>query len=270
MRIDHELPEAFRSRQPVRIMVVGAGGSGSAIVLGLPYLHQAMRAWGHTHGVEVTVVDLDAVSRTNCVRQPFSVSDIGLNKAIVLVNRINLFWGLEWRAEAVPFAAKMLREYHDVKVDLLIGCVDTRVARKTIADALSAYGVRTTYWLDLGNNAASGQYVLGQPINAANRRKATRLRTVAELFPEIVDADAGEDELPSCSAIEALERQEPYINQTLAASALAMIARLFRYGRIAYHGGFYNAQTGRMTALPVDPAAWQKGRRRHRRAKQSA
>jgi hypothetical protein len=29
----------------------------------------------------------------------------------------------------------------------------------------------------------------------ANRRKAERLRTVAELYPEIVDADAGEDEL---------------------------------------------------------------------------
>jgi hypothetical protein len=35
--------------------------------------------------------------------------------------------------------------------------------------------------------------------------------------------------LPSCSAIEALDRQEPFINQTLASSALAMLARLFRF-----------------------------------------
>ena len=270
MRIEHELPEVFRSRRPIRVMVVGAGGSGSAMVLGLPYLHQALRVWGHTHGLEVTLVDPDAVSATNCVRQPFSVSDIGLNKATVLINRINLFWGLEWRAEAAPFAANMLREYHDAKVDLLIGCVDTRAGRKTIAEALSAYGVRTTYWLDLGNNAASGQYVLGQPVNAANRRRAARLRTVSELFPEIVDADRGEDALPSCSAIEALERQEPYINQTLAASALAMLARLFRYGRIVYHGGFYNAEKGRMTGLAIDPAAWRKARRRQQRAQQAA
>lgn len=269
MRIEHELPEVFRSRRPVRIMVVGAGGSGSAIVLGLPYLHQAMRVWGHSHGLEVTVVDPDLVSTTNCVRQPFSVSDIGLNKATVLVNRINLFWGLAWRAEAVPFAAKMRQGYHDVH-DLLIGCVDTRAARKTIAEALTAPGVRTTYWLDLGNNAASGQYVLGQPINVANPRKATRLRTVSELFPEIIDTDRGEDELPSCSAIEALERQEPFINQTLAASALAMLARLFRYGRIAYHGGFYSAQSGVLSALRIDPAAWQKARRRQRRADRAA
>src|SRR5271165_6055319 len=27
------------------------------------------------------------------------------------------------------------------------------------------------YWLDLGNNASSGQFVLGQPKNSANRKK---------------------------------------------------------------------------------------------------
>jgi hypothetical protein len=57
-----------------------------------------------------------------------------------------------------------------------------------------------------------------------------RLRTVSELYPEIVDAAVGEDPLPSCSAIEALDRQEPFINQTLASSALAMLARLNTFG----------------------------------------
>lgn len=74
-----------------------------------------------------------------------------------------------------------------------------------------------------------------------------------ELYPEIADADAGEDPLPTCSAIEALERQEPFINQTLAMSALAMLSRLLRYGKIAHHGGFFNAARDKMTALPVDP-----------------
>jgi len=64
-------------------------------------------------------------------------------------------------------------------------------------------------------------------LNAANRRSAIRLRTVAELYPEIADAEAGEDPLPSCSAAEALERQEPFINQVLATSALAMLRGSF-------------------------------------------
>lgn len=133
---------------------------------------------------------------------------------------------------------------------------DTRAARKAIDDSFSRALSRCCYWLDLGNNAASGQFVLGQPLNARNRRKSDRLRTASELFPEIIDAEAGEDPLPSCSAVEALDRQEPFINQTLAASALAMLAQLLRYGELTYHGAFFNAKSGKMSALPVDPDLW--------------
>ncbi len=103
-------------------------------------------------------------------------------------------------------------------------------------------------------------------MNARNRRKADRLRTVSELYPEIIDTDAGEDPLPSCSAVEALDRQEPFINQTLASSALAMLAQLFRYGRLRHHGAFFNAKTGQMSALPVDPQLWSKTRKHSKRS----
>jgi hypothetical protein len=32
-----------------------------------------------------------------------------------------------------------------------------------------------------------------------------------------------------------------------------MLTRLFRYGRIAYQGGFWNAESGRMAPLVIDP-----------------
>jgi hypothetical protein len=102
-------------------------------------------------------------------------------------------------------------------------------------------------------------------LNGRNRHKAERLRTVSELFPEISDAEAGEDPLPSCSAVEALDRQEPFINQTLALNALAMLGQLFRYGKLSYHGAFFNARTGQTSALPVDPALWSKTRKRSRK-----
>ncbi len=146
--------------------------------------------------------------------------------------------------------------------EILIGCVDTRAARGVIDRSLCKKSSYVTYWLDPGNNASSGQFVLGQPLNGRNRRKTERLRTVSELYPEIADAAAGEDPLPSCSAVEALERQEPFINQTLAASALAMLARIFRYGRLRHHGGFYNAGTEQVTPLPVDPELWKRTRKR--------
>jgi PRTRC genetic system ThiF family protein len=267
MRLEHTLPPDLLRHQAVRVLVVGAGGTGSAIVMGLPYLDQAMRVWGHSYGLDVAIMDADAVSETNCVRQPFSTSDIGLNKATVLINRINLFWGANWSAIPNHFHARSFDRSQDRCPDLVIGCVDTRAARKAIEDSFSRTLGRTCYWLDLGNNAASGQFVLGQPLNARNRRKADRLRTVSELFPEITAAEGGEDPLPSCSAVEALDRQEPFINQTLAASALAMLAQLFRYGKLTHHGAFFNARTGQMSALPVDPGLWSKMKRRSKRAR---
>ena len=272
MRVEHFLPSGMLGRRPVRILVVGAGGTGSAIVMGLPYLHQAMRAWGHPCGLEVTLMDGDTVSETNCVRQPFSWSDVGQNKATVLINRINLFWGTKWNAQPVWFDEATLRSSSDRYPDFLIGCVDTRAARAVIDRSVCKKSSYVAYWLDLGNNASSGQYVLGQPLNGRNRRKAERMRTVSELYPEIADAAGGEDSLPSCSAVEALERQEPFISQTLVASALAMLARLFRYGRLIHHGGFFNAGTGQMTALPVDPDLWRRIIRRrcgHRKYQRS-
>jgi PRTRC genetic system ThiF family protein len=213
------------------------------------------------------LADGDLVSETNCVRQPFASADVGLNKAVVLINRVNLFWGLRWQAHPEHFHKDSLRN-NSAGPHLIIGCVDTRAARLAILSAVTRANDSTVYWLDLGNNASSGQYVLGQPLNAANHRNSARLRTVAELYPEIVDSEAGEDPLPSCSAAEALERQEPFINQVLATSALAMLARLFRYGILTHHGAFYNAQTGRMAALPADPRMWERMRRRDRRANQ--
>jgi hypothetical protein len=45
-------------------------------------------------------------------------------------------------------------------------------------------------------------------------------------------------------------------------SALAMLAQLFRYGKIAHHGAFFNAKTGQICSVPVDPTLWRRMRRR--------
>jgi PRTRC genetic system ThiF family protein len=144
----------------------------------------------------------------------------------------------------------------------VIGCVDTRAARAAIRKCSEGRS-EVDYWLDLGNNAASGQFVLGEPLNQRNRRSKLRLRTVCELFPEITQSELDGDGLPSCSAAEALERQEPFVNPTLANHALALLTRLFRYGSISYHGAFVSlsAMAG-VQALRIDPKYWQRLRKR--------
>jgi PRTRC genetic system ThiF family protein len=263
----HRIHPELLERQ-VRVLVVGCGGTGSAVVAGLPYLHQSLVARGHPGGLHVTVMDGDTISPANCVRQPFARSELGLNKAIVLVNRLNLFWGLRW--EAVPVHLRpgtfISRGYSgdDLRAHIVVGCVDTRAARAAIHDAVSNWST-VSYWLDLGNNADSGQFILGEPLNERNRRSKLRLRTAAELFPEIVDSTLDDDGQPSCSAAAALERQEPFINSTLAQHALALLARLFRCGEISYHGGFINLATGVTSVLRIDPQYWKRTRRANKR-----
>ena len=237
-----------------RVLVIGAGGTGSSLLNHLPFLHQALLAWGFPGGLDVTVMDGDTVSETNCVRQAFSKADIGKNKATLLIHRINLFCGLEWKAVPRYFSQVMNdRSGNSIRplsgIDLVIGCVDSRKARREIHSAVTSQNCGVSYYFDLGNSASSGQYILGQPLNGLNRRSAERLRTVAELYPEILAHE--EDPQPSCSAIEALEAQEPFVNQSLAISALTLLTRLFRYGNISHQGGFWNAATGRMVPIPL-------------------
>ena len=203
--IEHRIPGALLDKK-VRVTVVGCGGTGSAIAAGLPYLHQAMLALGHPYGLDVTLVDGDRISRTNCVRQPFSESEIGLYKATVLATRINLFWGLGWRG-APHFLDETWRE----ETDILIGCVDSRKSRNVMTST-AAYE-NSYYWMDLGNNADSGQFVLGQPKNQKNADVELRLPTVSDLFPEIVNPKLDKrDKLPSCrrpAPVHARRRRSP-------------------------------------------------------------
>jgi len=257
-KLTEHVPVVNWRNRNIIVSIVGCGGTGSHIATGMPYLHQALLAAGHPYGLRVFLIDGDRITETNCVRQPFSRSEVGLYKAVVLINRLNLFWGLDW--EAVPHFVRCGQDVPDS--DFLISCVDTRAARAAIARVVSLKSRRFHYWLDTGNLADRGQFVLGQPLRKDRKDRSKRLPCVHELFPAIVQGQADKrDRLPACSAAEALDRQEPYINSSIATHALALLARLFRHGRVPYHGGFVNLATGQVTPLSVDPTTWERLRR---------
>ena len=106
--------------------------------------------------------------------------------------------------------------------------------------------------------------VLGQPANARNRPSATRLRCAHELFPEIADATQGEDDAPSCGTIEAIERQDLFLNDMLANQALNLLWNLLRYRSLSTHGTFVTSSTGLCTPIPIDPRWWRRLARRTR------
>lgn len=246
-RLRHELLD-----KRVSVAVVGVGGSGSHVAANLAVLHQSMLALGHPHGLEVSLFDSDTVSAANVGRARFFPQDVGLSKAVVLANRINLTYGLDFDAVCEDVTP-------DTRLDsdIVVGCVDTRQSRRAIHQLLRNSNVgrwRSTIWLDLGNGAVDGQVVFG-----ATHRGHVEVPAITDLYPEIMNPALDPvDDGPSCSMAEALQKQGAFVNATAALHATTMLSNLFRTGSLNYNAVFFNLETGRSVPLPCDLAHWKR------------
>lgn len=238
------------SRSRLNVLVVGCGGNGSHMLMGLASLDIALREIS-PRSLEVTTIDDDTVSMANLGRQPFYRSDIGRSKAHTLTERINLAHGLQWKS----VHARAPNYVPNKAYDLVITCVDSIAARRDMHNAFAEGRINARYWLDLGNRATDGQFVLGEPRHTDwGARKSARLPTAADMFPELVDPKATEDDAPSCSVAEALERQSLFVNRVITSHALALLFDLFGRGSIGCAGGFVNIATGQVTPIALPPA----------------
>jgi PRTRC genetic system ThiF family protein len=240
----HYLPAAFDNR-PINIMLVGCGGNGAQMLMGLASLDTALRAIS-SRSLDVTVVDDDIVTEANLGRQPFYRCDISNSKARTLTERINLAHGLAWKAihGRAPGAVGIK------DTDILISCVDTASARRALGLELANTNAPAAYWMDLGNRASDGQYLIGCPAGADDGRQG-RLPTVLEAFPELADEGVADDDAPSCSVAEALERQSLFVNRVIASHALALLFDLIGRGSIGYAGAFINLLKGQAVPIPL-------------------
>lgn len=238
----HFLPAGF-DRRVLKVVLVGCGGNGAQMLMGLASLDTALRALS-SRSLQVTVVDDDVVSEANLGRQPFYRCDLGSSKARTLVERINLAHGLTWHA-----VHGRAPEAHGVDgADLVITCVDTASARRAIGGAIADARSAPSYWMDLGNRARDGQYLIGCPGVDGDMN---RLPTVLEAFPELADETTVEDNAPSCSVAEALERQSLLINRVVASHALSLLFDLLARGSIGHAGAFLNLSSGHAAPIPL-------------------
>ena len=111
------------------------------------------------------------------------------------------------------------------------------------------------YWLDFGNTRSAGQVVLGsldvgQPVSE-KFKTAGRLPFVTELF----DYTAIDEQVsgPSCSLAQALQKQDLFINSTLAQLGCGLLWKLLRECMIEYHGIFLNLETLKTNPLKIKP-----------------
>ena len=248
---------------PVTVNLIGAGGTGSNLLMALAKMNHALVALGHP-GLYACVYDDDRVSEANLGRQLFAESELGLLKSAVLVNRVNRFFGTNWKAVSSRFEAKNSDELpNEGKANIYVSCVDNVPARHGIAEFLrqseraSRYERnKPLYWMDIGNSRQTGQAILST-IKPIDQPQSDKYRTVASL-PQITDEFVsllGEaeqtDDTPSCSVAEALEKQDLFINPALANLAASLLWQMFREGLLFNRGFFLNLVNFRTQPLKV-------------------
>ena len=258
----HYLAEYLRQPvHPISVQLVGLGGTGSNVLRGLAFMNQALIGMGQM-GLMVTAFDPDFVSDTNTKRQLFYKADVGESKAQVLISRYNRSFGTHWRSHQCTYEKSFMSS---CMCNILLTCVDTGIARKNIAKHLDTIPTskkcepfdQRFYWMDFGNSRDSGQIILGsekipQPKEEEGYPKSiAKLKNVVELYPDIDKFDITEEQGPSCSTQQALNRQDLFINTTIADLGLMLLWQLLRNFNTPFQGIFFNGKTFQSNPMTI-------------------
>ncbi|HEK22054.1 MAG: hypothetical protein C0191_04630 [Mucilaginibacter sp.] len=253
--------ELLQPYNPVLINLIGAGGTGSQMLTALARINQALIALNHP-GLMVQLFDDDKVERPNLARQLFTTAELGLYKSVALINRVNRFFGTNWKAETERYD----RNYCAINrgfATITISCVDTVDARFEIAGILGTYKKqsgnyrgRPLYWMDFGNSKDTGQVVLStigkiqQPTSKKYQPVGT-LPFVTDEFKDLLIQSENTDTTPSCSLADALAKQDLFINSTLANLGASLLWQVFREGILFNRGFFLNLKDFKTQPLKV-------------------
>ncbi len=242
---------------PVTVNLIGAGGTGSQVLSALARINHSLIALNHP-GLFVQVFDNDSVTTANLGRQLFAASELGLNKAAALINRMNRFFGTDWKAVTSMYPEKT----ESNRATITISCVDTVKARFEIAETLKNISTKNKnqnnnplYWMDFGNSRNTGQVILSTVDNikqpASKKYKAIlSIPMITDEFKNLLD-DVKENSEPSCSLAQALTKQDLFINSSLASLGASLLWTMFREGMITYRGFFLNLKDFRTQPLTV-------------------
>lgn len=248
---------------PVTIFVAGAGGTGSQVITNLARMDMALRALGHP-GLHVTVFDPDTVTEANIGRQLFSEAELGLNKAMATVTRINRFFGTTWVAEGCRYPPGETddRKEKPMLANILITCTDNTRSRLDLWRFLKKYKDVSTndertpvYWMDFGNAQTTGQVMIGTVRNKITQPVSKEYAPMPKMnviteevsYSTVKEKDSG----PSCSLAEALEKQDLFINSMLAQVGCDILWRMFKEGKTLYRGAYINLDTLQVNPVPV-------------------
>ena len=210
----------FAENRPVKIVMLGAGGTGGHIA---PHLYRLLYALERP--VRFILCDGDIVEEKNLVRQNFTPADLGENKAKVLAERYSSVFGMEteYVPEFIESGERLLSMLRAQELVILIGAVDNNKSRKLCHEVF--YKLDDLIYIDSGNGMHTGQIVCG--IRSGGR---TFYRPVGAAFPEVLqDTDKFPTEL-SCAEASVSAPQSIAANITAATAVVDMIYNILTVG----------------------------------------
>lgn len=215
--------------RPVKIVIIGAGGTGGYVI---PHLYRI--AFASEHPCRVIIADGDIVEKKNLIRQNFAECDIGENKAEVMAARYSEVFGIE--TEYIPefieneeqlFSLMYVQgNYWEPKpIGILIGAVDNNRSRVMCHNVFNR--LDDIIYIDSGNGEYTGQVVCGVKMGGKVLSKP-----VARVYPDILsDTEKFPSEL-SCAERSVSAPQSIAANVFASAAVSSMLYYLLIEGEL--------------------------------------
>jgi PRTRC genetic system ThiF family protein len=245
-----------RSESP-KLVIVGCGGTGSLIAEGLCRLLI-------NSDLTLMLVDFDRVEPHNLLRQNFFSGEAGKFKSQALAERLSRQYGRKIGYSVMPYERDMFDEpmgagmYHKAMSQIIIGCVDTAEARRSIADSMNTNF--NNWWLDAGNGHHSGQVLLGNTMDIGNLKEAFDSvgHTVSKLplpslqLPALLIPQVEKTRPRDCAELIEVDEQSPTINQAMAMLVVDFTYRLLN-GTLTNMGAYIDLDAGTLQTVPATP-----------------
>ena len=224
----------FSRERPVKVVMLGAGGTGGHIA---PHLYRLLYALERP--VRFIICDGDVVEQKNLVRQNFTPADLGENKAKVLAERYSAVFGMETeyvpefieseerlQELLTPQTWQMGPEYNAPLMKeqvILIGAVDNNRSRQLCHSMF--YQMDELVYIDSGNGEHTGQVVCG--IRSGGR---TLYRPIGAVYPDVLkQTDKFPTEL-SCAEASLSAPQSIAANITAATIVVDLVYNILTLG----------------------------------------
>lgn len=220
----------FSLTRPVKIVMLGAGGTGGHIA---PHIYRLL--YSLNRPARFIICDGDIVEKKNLVRQNFVPADLGENKARVLAERYSSAFGME--TEYLPSFVESPDELErllnpqiinragspEPEMVILIGAVDNNRSRRMCHEVFCKAG--ELIYIDSGNGEHTGQVVCG-----IRRGGRTLYRPAASVYPEMLkDTDKFPTEL-SCAEASLSAPQSMAANITAATIVVDILFSILAIG----------------------------------------